>query len=230
MTRRRPPAPPHSDRLERALDERLDDDLRRALPAEAFARLVAFGTLLLTHNQRANLVGPLDERRAADELLADSLELLPLLHALPALPAAAIDIGTGAGIPGIPLAIATPSVAWLLVEPREKRMLFLQHAKRALALDNVTLLRDRLDTPPSAELVGHGATLAVSRAVLAPEAWVAAARPLVGPDGFVAVWRNGAAPRDAARTRTWHTSGDQPRHVALIGARASSAASHEDDG
>jgi len=55
------------------------------------------------------------------------------------------DIGTGAGYPGMLLAIALPTIKVTLIEPRTKRVAFLNFVKSALKLDNVTVLRDRVE-------------------------------------------------------------------------------------
>lgn len=57
------------------------------------------------------------------------------------------DIGSGAGLPGIPLAIARPDLTILLIEPLLKRSTFLSEVVEALALDNVTVLRGRAEDP-----------------------------------------------------------------------------------
>ncbi|RUM58154.1 MAG: 16S rRNA (guanine(527)-N(7))-methyltransferase RsmG [Nautilia sp.] len=57
----------------------------------------------------------------------------------------AIDIGTGAGIPGLILAIAMPETKWYLIEPLQKRYSFLNYAKLILKLDNVIVIPKRIE-------------------------------------------------------------------------------------
>jgi len=57
----------------------------------------------------------------------------------------AIDIGTGAGIPGLILAIAMPKTSWYLIEPLQKRFSFLNYAKLILKLDNVVIIPKRIE-------------------------------------------------------------------------------------
>jgi 16S rRNA (guanine527-N7)-methyltransferase len=103
------------------------------------------------------------------ELLIDSLLFLPLLP-LPR-PLALVDIGAGAGIPGIPLRLADPAIGVTFIEARRKRVSFLLAVKRELDLHNVTVKEGRaealLDQEP--DLVG-AFDVAVTRAVGPPEA------------------------------------------------------------
>jgi 16S rRNA (guanine527-N7)-methyltransferase len=57
----------------------------------------------------------------------------------------AIDIGTGAGIPGLILAIAMPTTSWYLIEPLQKRYSFLNYAKLSLQLDNIKVIPKRIE-------------------------------------------------------------------------------------
>jgi 16S rRNA (guanine527-N7)-methyltransferase len=70
----------------------------------------------------------------------DSLLALPFLKEIA--PATAIDIGSGAGFPGIPLAIAMPETSFILAERRQKRASFLAGTKALLHLDNVAVFAD----------------------------------------------------------------------------------------
>jgi 16S rRNA (guanine527-N7)-methyltransferase len=85
----------------------------------------------------------LDSARAVvEDLFIDSLLFLALL---PPRPLALVDIGAGAGIPGLPLRLADPAIAVTLVEARRKRVSFLLAAQRELALDNVTVKEGRAE-------------------------------------------------------------------------------------
>jgi 16S rRNA (guanine527-N7)-methyltransferase len=86
------------------------------------------------------------------ELFVDSLLFLPLL---PPGPLAVVDIGAGAGIPGLPLRLAAPRLALTLVEARRKRVSFLRAVQRELGLEDVTIEEGRAE-----ELVGRKAALA----------------------------------------------------------------------
>ena len=94
-----------------------------ALQPPAAQRLADFGALLLRWNRSFNLISHRDERRLLNRHLLDSLTALPWLkgHAL-------ADLGSGAGLPGIPLAIACPERNFVLIDRHEKRMRFVQQA------------------------------------------------------------------------------------------------------
>jgi 16S rRNA (guanine527-N7)-methyltransferase len=76
------------------------------------------------------------------DLFIDSLLFLALL---PPRPLSLVDIGAGAGIPGLPLSLADPSIAVTLVEARRKRVSFLLAAQRELALNNVVVKEGRAE-------------------------------------------------------------------------------------
>jgi 16S rRNA (guanine527-N7)-methyltransferase len=76
------------------------------------------------------------------ELFIDSLLFLPLL---PPGSLAVVDIGAGAGIPGLPLRLAAPRLALTLVEARRKRVSFLRAARRELALEDVAIEEGRAE-------------------------------------------------------------------------------------
>lgn len=75
-----------------------------------------------------------------------------------------VDVGSGAGLPGIPLAIARPDLDITLVEPLLKRSTYLSEVKEALGLDNVTVIRGRAEEGPVKKAVA-GADIVTSRAV-----------------------------------------------------------------
>lgn len=75
-----------------------------------------------------------------------------------------IDVGSGAGLPGIPLAIARPDLDITLIEPLLKRSNYLSEVKELLSLDNVTVIRGRAEEGPVKKAV-KGADIVTSRAV-----------------------------------------------------------------
>lgn len=132
--------------------------------------------LLLEFNDSMNLIGPLDRDAIVGELFVDSL--VPATARPPRGPV--LDVGTGAGLPGIPLKIAYPDVAMTLVEPRRKRTTFLQIAVQRLDLDGVEVERTRIE-----EFDGGPCDFAVSKAFRAPPQWLRTAAPYRATDGVV---------------------------------------------
>ena len=146
-----------------------------ALPDGATAKLAAFETLVQRWNARSSLVARGDILHLRERHTADSLALLPWVTGRLA------DVGSGAGLPGIPLAIARPSVPVVLIERSTRKCAFLQHAVIELDLPNVDILaQDACDCAESRAF--HTVTV---RAVAPPlEAWNLV-RHLLEPRGSV---------------------------------------------
>ncbi len=100
--------------------------------------------LLLEANQRMNLTAVRDEATAWRRLILDSLTLADALADLPA-GARVIDIGSGGGVPGIPLAMVRRDLAFTLLEATGKKARFLKSAAAELDLDHVTVFHDRAE-------------------------------------------------------------------------------------
>lgn len=163
-----------------------------SVSAEGLERVVRWAEEAQRHGRRTNLIGMFEPARIAEELVADSLQVLPLLAELPS---SVIDIGAGAGVPGLILAGATGAHA-RLVEPRAKRVMFLKHAARAMGLGGSTrVFESRLEDLPSDALALDGPRLWVSRAVFAPELWLALAAEHGRRGDLVALWCNEHVPR-----------------------------------
>jgi 16S rRNA (guanine527-N7)-methyltransferase len=107
-------------------------------------RLGRFLGLLLEANTRFNLTAVTDPREAWMRHVLDSLTLVPYLASLEA--ATALDVGSGGGLPGIPLAIVMPEIRFTLLEATGKKARFLDETARALALTNVTVVNERAET------------------------------------------------------------------------------------
>lgn len=93
-----------------------------------------------------------------------------------------IDVGSGAGLPGIPLAIARPDLDITLIEPLLKRSNYLSEVKEMLGLDNVTVIRGRAEEGPVKKAV-KGADIVTSRAVAPLGKLAKWSLPLVKIDG-----------------------------------------------
>ncbi len=140
------------------------------LPDELMLKLERYLDLVLKANETTNLTAIKHRELAWSRLIVDSLTPLP---GLPdgddredgALPLKLVDIGTGAGLPGIPLAIARPDVQVTLIDGTGKKIRFLESVVAELKLDNVTPLNARVEDV--GQDPAHRATydVAVSRAV-----------------------------------------------------------------
>ena len=144
------------------------------LSEEQGAGLRRYVELVERWTSRCNLVSKNDLNRIAAKHVADSWNFTRI----PGLVAGAqiLDVGSGAGFPGLVLACALPEVRFTLVEPRQKRVVFLRHVIRTLGLTNVTVVEDRIE-PHLAAWQGRFSHVA-SRAVAEPGLFLPLIRPL----------------------------------------------------
>lgn len=103
-------------------------------------RLSTYLDELLDWNERMNLVGPTDEVGAVKRHLLDSLAAVPMLDSIAPGQARVADIGSGAGLPGIPVALVRPSYRMTLVERSTKKCGFLRAVTGNLGLENVSVV------------------------------------------------------------------------------------------
>ena len=104
------------------------------VPVDEFAldQLMAYSALLRKWNRSYNLVSAASLSELAGRHLLDSISILPHL-----LPGSLLDVGTGAGLPGLPLAVVNTELDCTLLDSSGKKIRFLRHVKRELGLDNV---------------------------------------------------------------------------------------------
>jgi 16S rRNA (guanine527-N7)-methyltransferase len=98
---------------------------------------------LLLWGRRVNLIGLRSRERICVELLADSLAPVPWIPQKGAL----LDVGSGAGLPGIPIKIVRPHLEVVLLEPSAKKQSFLRHVVRVLGLQGIRTIRGRAERP-----------------------------------------------------------------------------------
>lgn len=99
----------------------------------------AFTAALAEHGEERGLIGPLELPRLWNRHVLNSAIIAPLFSGRVA------DIGSGAGLPGLVLAIARPDVHWTLIEPMERRVAWLNEQADALGLTNVEVVRARAE-------------------------------------------------------------------------------------
>jgi 16S rRNA (guanine527-N7)-methyltransferase len=112
----------------------------------AAVRLSAYADLLATQGTLRGLIGPREVPRLWDRHLLNCAVVERLIPEQ----SSVADIGTGAGLPGIVLAIVRPDLEVALVEPLLRRTTFLQEAVDTLGLDNATVVRARAEEIPPA--------------------------------------------------------------------------------
>ena len=142
-------------------------------------KLEAYLGLLTKWNKKIDLVAPCGVEDLIQRHLQDSFAAYLLIRKEVAAFKSCLDVGTGAGLPGIIFAILEPDVVFHLCEPREKRQIFLREVVESLGLENVELLRARLE-----ELEGEY-DLICSRALGIQEQFLSHSRQLLAKNGSI---------------------------------------------
>ncbi len=111
-----------------------------ALFGEGIDRARQFASALADHGEERGLIGPQELPRLWTRHILNSVIAAPLF------PAGRVgDVGSGGGLPGIVLAIARPDIEWVLIEPMERRCVWLSAQVAALGLENVVVERARAE-------------------------------------------------------------------------------------
>jgi 16S rRNA (guanine527-N7)-methyltransferase len=190
-----------------------------ALPGELAPPLLAYLDLLARWNRAYNLTAVRDPREMVPRHLLDSLAMEPFLDGIATL----ADLGTGPGLPGIPLAIARPGLRVTLVEANGKKARFLREAVRTLGLDNAEVAESRieaLDRPGACDAI-------TARALATLPQILEFGGHLLAPGGNLLAMK-GARPDEeiAALPRGWRLEMlrrltvpglDGERHLAVVG-------------
>ncbi|MCG6965412.1 MAG: 16S rRNA (guanine(527)-N(7))-methyltransferase RsmG [Chromatiaceae bacterium] len=148
--------------------------MQLSLQSQQQDALLGYLALLARWNRAYNLTAVRDPAVMVRRQLLDSLALLPWVERGPVL-----DVGTGAGLPGIPLAIARPQLDFSLLDSNGKKTRFVQQAVAELGLPNVEVINGRVE---QLERPGHYA-LITSRAFATLATMLKATGPLLAADG-----------------------------------------------
>ena len=153
---------------------------------------------LLYWNRRTNLTAITDPAQVAIKHFVDSLVPARFI----AEDAAVLDIGSGAGFPGIPLKVVLPGLKTTLIDAVRKKITFLGHVIRLLGLTDIRAVHFR--TGPSVPVdqaravLGMGYDVVISRALGSPEALAPMALPMLGENGMIISMRGKAVPASKA--------------------------------
>jgi len=156
-----------------ACDIRLNDT--------AMEEIIAFVSELLAWNEKTNLTAITDPDEVAEKHIIDSL--------IPAkfIPegASVLDIGSGGGLPGIPLKIYKPSLRMTLIDASRKKVNFLKHVIRQLGLQNTAAVQVRAESLRESEISDHRFDFIVSRAVTSLEKLILVSFPVLKDGGLM---------------------------------------------
>ncbi|MGH3292105.1 MAG: 16S rRNA (guanine(527)-N(7))-methyltransferase RsmG [Trebonia sp.] len=150
-----------------------------------------YAELLATDGVTRGLIGPRETERLWDRHLLNCAvvaELMPERGVL-------VDIGSGAGLPGVVLAMMRPSLRVVLLEPLLRRSVFLEECVAELGLSNATVLRARAEEKAAAHI---GADIATARAVAPLDRLVGWAAPLLRPGGELLALKGQSASEEIA--------------------------------
>jgi 16S rRNA (guanine527-N7)-methyltransferase len=184
----RSPAPPDRAR------EHVSETALEAFFGGSWDDVRHFHALLLEHGERRGLIGPREAPRLWTRHVLNSAALAPFMPAT----GAVADIGTGAGLPGVVLALMRPDLALHLVEPMQRRIDWLTEVVATLAVTNVTLHPVRAE-----ELRGSLQVDAATARAVAPLGTLATwSLPLVRPGGRLVVLKGRQAQAEVATARS----------------------------
>jgi len=193
--------------------QRLAEQLGERLNAAQLASFCRYGQLILWWNQRLNLTAIRDWNALQLRLFADSLALAPHVRqacAEAAGPCRLIDIGAGAGIPGIPLKLALPWLDVTLVEATGKKVVFLERAIEDLGLRGATAVHARAETLAHDPHYRGAFDVVTARAVAPLPALLELCLPFCRPGGWGVFPKGTDVESELARSS---------RALALLGAR-----------
>lgn len=139
---------------------------------------------LLRWGRQINLTAILDAGEILEKHLLDSLAILPELDGVEGL----LDVGSGAGFPALPLAVARPTLRVVAVDAVAKKVGFMKHAIAGLGLRNASAYHRRLEGRPEVEGIAPAARV-VSRALTDLGPWLELARPYLAEGGKVIAMR-----------------------------------------
>jgi 16S rRNA (guanine527-N7)-methyltransferase len=194
------------------LRELIDGAARLGVPldADAAGRLLRLLDELERWNRSFNLTAITDRREMLTHHLLDSLSAFPFRHG-----ARVIDVGTGAGFPGLPLAVADPARRYTLLDSNGKKIRFVAHACRALGLANVEPVHARAEAwRPAAPF-----DTVIARAFAPLGLLVERVAPLCGADTRVVAMKGPrAADEQAGLPAGWRVERDVAVEVPGLGA------------
>ncbi len=165
------------------------DELGISLQQSQYDQLLEFLHLLGKWNQVYNLTAITEPRKMLSHHLLDSLALMPsLLRAKKVL-----DVGSGAGLPGIPLAIALPDTIWVMLDSNARKTRFIRQAIAHCGLSNAQVVQSRVQdyhAPDSLDFI-------ISRAYAPLSEFCGSVAHLIGPETRLLTMKAGLKPEEA---------------------------------
>jgi 16S rRNA (guanine527-N7)-methyltransferase len=157
--------------------------------------LEQYENLLLEWNQRVNLTAIRQPEEIRSKHFLDSLSCLLVMRDLP--PGRVVDVGTGAGFPGLPLKIVCPKIKLTLLESVRKKADFCRHVSETLNLDGVEIVQDRAEILGQTQGHRESYDWAVARAVAGLSVLAEYLLPLVKVGGRMLAMKGESGPAEA---------------------------------
>lgn len=184
-----------------------------ALSVEMADQLLAYQALMIKWNRTYNLTAIRDPEEMLVHHLLDSLVVAPLL---PHGPMTLADVGSGGGLPGIPLAIARPEIQVTLIETSSKKSAFQQQVKIELGLSNVSIYSGRVEDYKAK----NSFDIVISRAFAEIRDYVNWSGDLAKPEGRLYAMKGQYPEAEiAALPAGWQVLSSQPLRVAGLDAQ-----------
>lgn len=172
------------------------DSLGLSLSEEQVALCARYCEILLAENQKQNLTSITERKEVAVKHFVDSLTCLQALR--PGADLKLIDVGTGAGFPGLAVKIARPEIWLTLLESQEKKIKFLEKVKSDLNLEGVTVVKGRAEEAGKDETCRERFDVAIARAVADMSVLSEYCLPLVKIGGLFLALKGPAVEEDLA--------------------------------
>lgn len=154
-------------------------DYQVELPELALEQLATYLDLLLRWNRRINLTGLREPRQIVRRLFGESLYLSRVLE----LKGWLVDVGSGAGFPGLALKLVVPELRITLVERRKKKCAFLKEVVRACRFSPTDVENEEFETWAKGFSSGQGADCVTTRAVDTTRGMLKGVARVLGPEG-----------------------------------------------
>jgi 16S rRNA (guanine527-N7)-methyltransferase len=191
------------------------DRLDVPLSPHQLAQFERYAADLVEWNRHANLTSITDPLDIVRKHFLDSLTVLSVCHPEPG--ARIIDVGSGAGFPGLPLRIARPDLRVALLEATRKKCDFLRHVVDVLALDNVHVVSARAEDAARDAAHRERYDVSVARAVAEAPMLMEYLLPFVRVRGCALAMKSGEVEAEVERAGAAITMlGGQVRHIAPV--------------
>jgi len=172
------------------------------LTATQLAQFALYYQELITWNQKFNLTGITDLQEVQTKHFLDSVVSLPLITEVlqesipPSRTYHCIDVGTGAGLPGIPLKLVAPRFHWTLLDGTGKKITFLRHVIEQLGLTEIEVVQGRAEEIGRNNAFRAKFDIVTARAVAPLNTLVEYLLPLVKENGLVMIYKGAGTPQE----------------------------------